>query len=297
MTDYPRILVDDVDLSDKYGRWGLRPTQPMPGVPGIRAHSVEIPGRSGVLTPLFDAHDAAVFGVHMWIFGRGGKWDDMMADRAESLFTIQHLMSVATRLDYRHSPDPLQWMRAEDIRLTTASESQRVNMDAVSADFVFEIPSGVWRAPAFEIASHTGPLGVNAYQDFDVPFLSGSTGAVSDLSFLARGPFTKLDVIDAHSHHGFSFNKKAASGEWFRIRCGDQVAEQVSGADWVPVRGRDKVMTGSVSTYSNNAWQGWLDANPRVRVGQPRRGVRLRIHMPGSNANSRLLVRGRRVFR
>lgn len=310
MTVYPIIKINGIDMEDPSGRWGVRREQGLRTLPGLRATSVVVPGRSGALWPAHDPYEANTFPLSLWVMGNGSNEAQQSADLEQNLESLYFLFTQSP-VEVSYQMAPTGGVRVALARVVSSSSPTPLDgRDAARLDVIFEIPGVFWRdAIPTELNNSTPELSWT-WKQFEIPFLTGSTAPVDDLELMVTGPYTKLDIVggrvinqvmDPAATTRLLYTGNIASTAALYIDCGNMRAwrQFVRDPSWEGVtKGVDE--TGFVSSSGIDSASAWLKCWPDASAGSfsnpADRKVFLTIRAMGATSQTKFRIRGRRAF-
>lgn len=168
---YPTYTVAGVDLSDPSGRWELLPgTEFLPRFPGARASTWTVPGMPGNMSAIYAPPEPTTVTMELRVNAVAGTAGTIVSGgRAARTKAIQDNLDLlfyaiaAARQSYRGLVAIRRYMSAQDQRLAKGRmiSSSNIEYDPkheyATVTLIFQIPSGVWLAPNFDVTEVTIP--------------------------------------------------------------------------------------------------------------------------------------------
>lgn len=165
MALYPTYRVAGVEMTDPSGRWELTPgTDLLPRFPGVRAARWNVPGMPGETQATYAPPQPtqvkvtlrinAVGGVANTIV-KGGR-DARIKAIKDNINLLFYSISLARQaywglVEIRRYSSGSDWVKANGRMISSAEPRFDPANDYAELDLLFDIPSGVWMAPAMDV--------------------------------------------------------------------------------------------------------------------------------------------------
>jgi hypothetical protein len=283
--------VDGVRLDHPYQCWKLlRATQVRP-LPGVRAASVSVPGRPGVLPMVGEDVEATTIGLTLGVLGIGPDGVDRgAAGLDENLRALYALFGVRHRLlDVRYIAAPGVAEVSAEATVTTASEPEVwIGAARVRLAVVLRVPGAFWRDAA-PSAWSTRTLGVPQR----VSILDGASAPVVDAVLRITGPITDLRITDTATGGWVGYPGTLLAGRALRVHCGRMDAHEAPSVSW---DGAEAGATGRVVTGGPGSGSRFLALTPVPVTSAHDRGVQVLVEGTSTSAATLVELRARRAY-
>ncbi|WP_052684572.1 hypothetical protein [Lentzea aerocolonigenes] len=283
--------MDGVTLDHPSGCWKLLTGTQVRPLPGVRAASVAVPGRAGVLPMVGEDVEATTIGLHLGVRGvgpdgvdRGAAGLDANLQALYALFGVRHRL-----LDVRYRAAPGIGEVAAEAAVISASEPQ-VWIGAARARLavVLRVPGVYWRDST---ASAWTTRTIGAVQRVEI--LDGATAPVVDAVLRITGPMTDLRITDTATGGWVGYPGALATGRALRVHCGRMDAHE---APSVSFDGTEANATGRVVTGGPGSGSRFLALTPRPVTSAHDRGVQVLVEGTGTSDTTLVELRARRAY-
>lgn len=307
MANYPIITINGVNLVDAANRWGISPSQNLfRNIPGLRATSIIVPGRSGVVWPSFDPYETTKFSLDIRVFGdlNAATQDSRYASIVATLESLYFLLSQTPAEIMVQTSSSTASRRVAYGRLVSMTEPVFVNQDMAQLVAVYELPDVFWRGEGWGSSGVLGTL-TTSHQDIELTPLQGSTGPITDAQFFISGPFTTCRIsqlLPGGTFAGFTVTGPVASGKHIFVDTGAMIATQYDAVDWTGNGGGAVDFTTKVDSYGSGIFSNWLTLLPTVSSGddftdETKRKVKVGTICTGTTSTAtKFYCNGRRVY-
>ena len=307
MIQYPTFHVAGVPMDDPSGRWNLLPgTKVLPSFPGRVLSKVPTPGVPGYRSTVYAPGESALttIVVRFHAKDRYGRLANDVHHRAAALSENIDLFFMATAIarqgynglvEIRRFLGP-QIQRVAMGRVIASAEPEwSAGADYADLTLVFEIPSGVWMHPKYEVVKFNAVKG----QRMRIRLPGGSAPALDNMVAI-RGPYKgniasgRTWIGNDHST-GFTLgfagsNCSASASEWIVI----DTQTWKCGRAPVDPKDPDKVDWNVRKPFA------WLDSSGRPQGGAltltPSATLNAAVLRVQTQVNTRMQVRTRRAW-
>ncbi|MFI6909647.1 hypothetical protein ACIBKY_50890 [Nonomuraea sp. NPDC050394] len=290
----PTYTLDGVPLDHPAGCWRAKVGTKRRPLPGVRAVSLKVPGRSGEIPVHGLDLEATTLPI---VVGAYGIRPDGSNGGVEQLET--NLEALAAVFGVRHRLMTLTYttgsiVRVADVTVETTSEIE-LDPGPARARFtaVVKIPGVFWRDP---IPSTWEGSANGASQP--VTTFAGATGPITDALLRITGPAVNPTVVDVATGATIRRPSGLLAGERLLIDCAAMRASKATIDTWDLTPGPDVVdVTGDIQATGPGSAFRWLHLTPTIGVGDPfSRVVLVTSSATSTTAASKLEIRGRRAY-